>query len=1834
MVKKFFLLLLVAMLNVVAWGDPTNEISIGTYNKAQTVGELKFTEPVVRVVTKEGESEIANVTSQYNIEYSIFNAGTSGTEGTLETVSGVRYRKDETTGTTVKVLGGDVVMGNTPGNVWIEVIATPKSGSGATLRKRYEINISAISVDVTFTPVFTGKDGYDGSIEVYTKNTGHTYSKATAMLPKYKLNVAGTTKDVTDEFDVAISYTGSTQMYLSSDKSKIQFDQKMSIPTGEHYGTLTYTFTSKTGQYSTIPKTIYVSLKADSYAAPKKDLTLSLTRNHIYQETVSQESGVNEGYLTIHVYKFGKSDIDGSNSNYQYKTPTPSLLVDGTALPLNINNSSYGDFKLMYKIESDKTYYDDCQFLYSNRTGSIQAAGEKTGLTIGDCMYQVAKPGLVKVAVYAVLDEGYYGTNLKAMYNPYIPAEETEPMVITDDWGGRYVVYAQPQYFYIDVMKRQPTIQLTPDPTNLSFITGDVITMDDRFEISAYKGTDSNGIAGALKWGANDGSGDHFAYQFFISDRNDDHIHIDWYAYAASGDTNTDHPTWNANGGDIYSFIDWHATGYKLSNSQPLREGDIIKTGNTIQFTANRDFNIATEGDATRNLIGQTITIGGENILVTPGNIDELVGVKSGDVVTVDEYVLITSGNIGSYSSRYLQEGDFEKGITYNSMKGYGNEDWKMTFNTDGDYNIPYTARAWTHEKWDVSAEKTITFNVVDDPAPTELELSYYYQVATVSQDPFNEPVAKVVTTNGKYDVTKYFTITYSITAENGGSLNGTTGLYEHAATGTTLNPTTGEVRIGSTTGDVVITVHGVRKTESISYANPADKTYTIHIISSEGLAKWEVMSECDHSCAVPAEESKRRFATIEEANGRMHFYATGTIYGGTVIDGVPGIDMTVGVPTGDASTEWTAEVTTLTSKVCCKHEGENSVIVTSASNVILDENGIPTAGAFYKFRPTVNGFLTVDANFKSGHSIVLRSLNSITGEILDENYYNTSGADFPGDVTFTHPLLAGQTYYLFDETDGRELRLHGFGYQPAFIMDRSTTKAQSEAPLSASTFLNSLMKNVPELYSGTNSHVTFAVSDPSARATGDVSTYLEVDSDGKLDPHKMTLDDEGVFKLRVTATVRSSTLAGECTKKTTYYDVQIIDIPTFKIGKYNSSETPAEGTSNYQSLLEGQEVGYVAETTNIKTAMQMTFGGFTGGDYEAVKPSGDMDVRTDDWNYSNKHDGGTTVAGHLIEGYNSTDGFNYNLPIDNFEYFTKGANNPVDEEGNQPLLESPLSPNNGSNYTYGNGVGYEQDGSFHYNTTYRVPSRGTYLKFEPRESGTLIVYLLQEGSCDYHFEDGTDGHNADKVITKIGKLYQMKWRPLYITDETGKPVTMVNKFGNVSKYLDAGDDLENAGSYTLGLARCNKVEPEIDAECGSQSGVVKRDGCSFDWSQFRGTDADAARLLAAWPAKGQRESIIRLDNGGFALPHKAYVRYAFDVKAGKTYFVFQQGSKFWLGGYSFVPVGFPDKCTYALDSTPNVQTQEKVWNGGATAPGTDSESDITFTWDKSSTMFNSNVENLYVTINDRRNSEITGGTNAGAGGVAADVVKPRNFTKGKWESICLPFSVSESEMKEVFGDDYMLVTCDGVYTYKDNSGNKVVTDEILFTRHANGYVEAGRPYLVKPSKDDGTFTFKNVSIEGAESVTDYNGVVYRVPNPTRFTVGINNEEFIFKGVYMRETMPRGSYFVYNGDAEHPNGLYRYNADAKIGGYRAYFQLQSGRPEAALMSSFSIRDVKFAEADIETGILAINKDGSVTEIPRNAGIYTIDGQKLSDNPLDFNKLPSGIYIVDGKKYVK
>lgn len=1863
------------MLNVVAWA--TDVLHINTQypdgdHYVVHVGDTKFAEPAVTV-----RDEFSNdVTSGYSIEYSVCGADDGSYPGSETTnAMGAAIIVDDNaggnaTGTTVEKYYGDVIMG-TAGTVWVKVTATKKSDSSVLPAAYYKIVIEANPAELTFTPALNGTPrvvGHDASVTISTRPVADDASKvqkAVMVLPTYVItttNSGGVVKDITDHYTVFISYThdsGSHSLAFDNDVNPTKLQRASETAwEGTEYGTLTYTFTpiaAYSGTYTPITKIIDVTFEALASGAAKKTVSLNFQRNNFKQENVTEEGGT----YTIHVYKFGQSDLNSSN-NYQYKTPTPSLLSDGASLPIATTGGGgeWGDFQLLYQIVEDNTYYDDCGFLYYGRTGSVQAAGEKTGLSIGDYQYQVSKPGLVKVAVYAVLQDGEeYSKDLKAMYQAQPdPNDSSKDWVITNEWGGKNIVYSQPQYFYIDVMKRQPSIVMTPDASSINFLAGDVITMDDRIEISAVKGDDSNGIAGALKFAENDGWSDHFAYQFFISDRMDNSIHIDWYAYANGTDEHDDnpddgndtHPAWTAGGGDQYSFIDWHATGAKADNHVEIQAGDIIKTGTTT-VTATEDFDIYTAGGNTRNLIGQTVTIGTQSILVTPDNIDKLVGLKKGKSVTLNTYVLITGENKNGYSGThpYLDEGDFEKGITYNSMKGYGNENWKITFKTANTYVIPYTARPWNHTKWDNSDVKTITFNVVNDPYPTAIRLSYKYKVIKIGESA-TAPTDKVVVPSwNDYDVTVEGGFRYS-TTEPAHTYNGfsysfkagytTSGDIQTHTTGCTLNTKTGEITTSSSTaaGEFTVYVNATADGGYTKYADPSQVEYTIRIVDGADLARWEIISSCNGSAK---HESNPRFNPISDANGRMHFLTksgyesgsdAGAIYGGTMIEGVPGITMTLGAPATDAESaaDWRAIATDEDTKKCDAAETK-SVIVRSVAPVVLDpesKDGIPLGGAFYQFNPLVNGFLTIDAKVYADHTIILLSqqnngeivtevlrVNDLTSEEKAAMVSATSAFDgdgnLLGDYTFKKPLLAGETYYLYDVTNSMQLNLHGFSYTPAYIHNRNTTLSESQTPIHAYTFMNGLVNSVPKLMGAVDAPVNFDVIDYYSEGKG-TTTILGIDAKGELDPKQMTLRDNGsIFKLRVKATVHSSdeTTWGDCVAKETYFDISIIDIPTYAV---------SDDMDKFANI----EVGKTATTENISTDIIMTYGGWKedSGEDQQYHYDYDKGAKEDTWTFKSTGGPASRIGSELAD--NDPE---YNRTIDGFEFFNAGNNNPVDELNKAALQKvSEKQPiGNDNSYSYGSGTDYETSTTTYYNTTYRLPARGAYLKFEPRESGTLLVYLVQNGSCDYH-----------EGVANIEKSYQIKWRPLYITDETGKPVEMEDNFSG-TQFLPTGDDDVHRGSYTLGISRCGK-NPQAIREAWDIEGASadkKVDDCAFDWSEFKGTSTDRTNLLSAWPEKGERESIIRLANGGFVLPHKAYVRYAFHVKAGKTYFVFQPGSKPEFGGFSFLPIGYPSECKFNISSKPgtlvyNPTNQEKVWNDADPTSGTvaEAEADKTFTWAKTATIFNEvAAENLNLTINDRRYSELPGQSNAGAGGIDASTLVTRSMTADKWESLCLPFSVSEREMTRVFGGNYVLLTCDGVNDEQ----------QLHFVRHANRYVEAGRPYLIKPTQNIASLTFHNVSIEGTTSVNKLAGGTTTVTDPSRFDVDVNGE-YTFMGTLYRTNLPQNSIFTNNGD-----GLYISTTatNGKIGGYRAFFKKKDVLSSTSLNLAFSYDDLtpEGVETDTPTGVIIVNgTTGSIHEVSKSDAIYNISGQKYSNNPLDLNGAPSGVYIVGGQTIIK
>ena len=359
-----------ALLCVVA--NAADVINIGSYESTLDAGYTRFGEPSVTV---EDENHVT-VTNQYNISYSILGGENYEVEGVESTDSrGVVICTDVATGTFVEKYYGDVTMGRA-GQVRIKVTATPKSGVGDVLTATYDLTINNLVATQKFVPSFADAldVDHDGSVTLVTKRVKngedqYFLSEASSLLPTYTItttNVGGVTSDITDHYDVTVSYAGSDEIVYDSSKGVLKYSgngDQWSTKTldginaviealGTPEGTLTYTFTPKTeyaGYYAEITRTIDVRLMCKS-TDDLLTLRLSLSREQILQESVSNNA--EDDLPVIHVYKYGQSDIT-ENNHYSYFTPIPSLLTaDGAALALNASRAGggWGDFQLLYQI--------------------------------------------------------------------------------------------------------------------------------------------------------------------------------------------------------------------------------------------------------------------------------------------------------------------------------------------------------------------------------------------------------------------------------------------------------------------------------------------------------------------------------------------------------------------------------------------------------------------------------------------------------------------------------------------------------------------------------------------------------------------------------------------------------------------------------------------------------------------------------------------------------------------------------------------------------------------------------------------------------------------------------------------------------------------------------------------------------------------------------------------------------------------------------------------------------------------------------------------------------------------------------------------------------------------------------------------------------------------------------------------------------------------------------------------------------------------------------------------------------------------------------------------
>lgn len=354
--------------------------------------------------------------------------------------------------------------------------------------------------------------------------------------------------------------------------------------------------------------------------------------------------------------------------------------------------------------------------------------------------------------------------------------------------------------------------------------------------------------------------------------------------------------------------------------------------------------------------------------------------------------------------------------------------------------------------------------------------------------------------------------------------------------------------------------------------------------------------------------------------------------------------------------------------------------------------------------------------------------------------------------------------------------------------------------------------------------------------------------------------------------------------------------------------------------------------------------------------------------------------------------------------------------------------------------------------------------------------------------------------------------------------------------------------------------------------------------------------FLDNWPNPGMQQHVFKLgnDEDGHVLITKGIVRYTFNVLPGKTYYIFSNTAKLGLAGFIF------EKGIHAQYHQVRPDAKHDEWRA-------------------TGEFVNVSKDENGVTLDDTKDYSALIKKNV-------DVTLKRTFYKNYWNAICLPYSINRRQIEKVFGDGTMVVLMKNI----DTSNKKV-----MFIEHANQDIIAGYPYLIFPTnKADNDKTDHSVinSITTRATFGEADSPLFSVGtdgNTYPVAKSMQSDALVFKGTFTNTTLNEGSYVVTNKGVLSrilKNGM-------KIKPYRSYiyFNRVTAGAKAISLQNMNVNGFENDE-DNTTGIENLLFESGI--LTHSADVYSIDGQLVRSKALNFNGLPKGVYIVNGKKYVK
>ena len=211
-----------------------------------------------------------------------------------------------------------------------------------------------------------------------------------------------------------------------------------------------------------------------------------------------------------------------------------------------------------------------------------------------------------------------------------------------------------------------------------------------------------------------------------------------------------------------------------------------------------------------------------------------------------------------------------------------------------------------------------------------------------------------------------------------------------------------------------------------------------------------------------------------------------------------------------------------------------------------------------------------------------------------------------------------------------------------------------------------------------------------------------------------------------------------------------------------------------------------------------------------------------------------------------------------------------------------------------------------------------------------------------------------------------------------------------------------------------------------------------------------------------------------------------------------------------------------------------------------------------------------------------------------------RTIKAGEWSTICLPFSMTEAQVYEAFGEDVQLMKFVEYVAEYDEANNDVTSISVVFENadlQASGF-EANYPYIIRTTTDISEFTATSTIAPNEEDAV----AEYKIGRKVYGT---------FYG-----TLRSGETILENGLFLNANKFYYSAGNTSIMGFRGYFDFLDVLSSGNATSAITLRI-----GEETTGLEALQKG-----IVENGKVYDLQGRMI-ENP------GKGIYIKNNKKII-